>query len=120
MELKILTQQLKQHLNKLKERYDHFEPPKNRRDKDFFELVKRETTPVYNLLEMWEEMALEKVKEREINVHPQQVTTTRENMELVLMHSYYIDARRKRYMEINHSVLYIFDQIISELSVLNK
>src|SRR5699024_1512269 len=120
MELKILTQQLKQHLNKLKERYNHIEPPKNRRDKDFFELVKRETTPVYSLLEEWEEMALEKVKEREINVHPQQVTRTRENMELVLMHSYYIDARRKRYMELSQSVLYIFDQIISELSVLYK
>src|SRR5690625_1981570 len=120
MELKILTQQLKQHLNKLKERYDHFEPPKNRRDKDFFELVKRETTPDYNLLEMWEEMTLEKVKERENNDHPQQVTTTRENIKLVMMHSYYIDTTRKIYIEINHSVLYMFDQIISELSMLNK
>lgn len=117
MELKSLTQQLKQHLNKLKERYEEHDPPKNRRDKDHFEMVKRETTPIYRLLEEWEEIALRAVKERVVNIHPQQVISTKENMELVLMHSYYIDARRKRYMELNHSIHYIFDQIINELSV---
>jgi len=116
MELKIKTQQLKQRLDNLKERYEEHDPPKNRRDKDFFEMVKQETTPVYQLLIEWEDLALASIKNREVDVHPHQVTSTKENMELVLMHSYYIDARHKRYMELNHSIHYIFDQIINELS----
>lgn len=115
-----MTQQLKQKLNTLKNRYEENEPPENRRDKEFFNLVKRETTPVYLLLESWEETALEAVKERAVNIHPHQVTSTKENMELILMHSYYIDARRKRYMELNHSIHYIFDQILNELTVQEK
>src|SRR5699024_11249656 len=116
MELKLKTQQLKQHIDNLKERYEEHDPTKNRRDKDFFEMVKQETTPVYQLLTEWEELALASIKSREVDVHPHQVTSTKENMELVLMHSYYIDARHKRHMELNHSIHYIFDQMINELS----
>lgn len=115
MDLKKQTEALKQHLNSLKDRFENTAPPENRRDRDFFQMVKRETTPIYELLENWEETALHLVKERKVSVHPHQVTSTRENMELLLMHSYFFDARRKRYMELNHSVLYIFDQILNEI-----
>lgn len=115
MDLQQLTNQLKQKLYILKDRYEANDPPKNRRDKAFFAMVKEETTPVYHLLDEWETLALATVKAREINVHPHQVTSTKENMELILLHSYYIDARRKRYMELYQSVDYIFDQILREL-----
>lgn len=116
MDLKTLTIDLNNHLDTLKERYMNNEQPKDRRDKTFFEFVKRETTPIYDLLGTWEEVALETVKNREIKTHPHQVTATKENMELLLMHSYYMDAKEKRYMELNHSVQYIFNQIINQTS----
>lgn len=116
MELLNQTIQLKENLHELREIFEKSEPPKDHRDKVFFTHVRERTSPIYELLALWEENALSFVKQRIINVHPHQVASTRENMELLLMHSYYVDARRKRYMELYKSVLYIFDQIIDELT----
>ncbi|MFC3038898.1 DUF1798 family protein [Virgibacillus xinjiangensis] len=115
MELNLLIEQLKQHLNRLKDRFEKVEPPENKKDKEFFHMVKTETSPVYELLEEWEEKSLDLVKGRKVDVHPHQVTSTRENMELLLLHSYYIDVRRKRYMELYKSIHYVFDQLLREL-----
>lgn len=115
MELKNQTVELKRHLNRLKDKYENNEPPENKKDRQFFLKVKEESTPIYELLAKWEEDSLEIVKERKINAHPQQITSTRENMELLLMHSFYIDVKRKRFMELNNSIAYIFDQLIREL-----
>ncbi|WP_099158324.1 DUF1798 family protein [Virgibacillus ndiopensis] len=115
MDLKEQTEELKRELNLLKDRFENNEPPENKRDKTFFLNVKEYTAPIYRLLEVWEEATLKTVKERKVNLHPHQVTSTRENMELLLMHSFYIDVKRKRYMELNHSVHFIFDQLINEL-----
>ena len=112
MNIEKQTAQLRKYLIDLKDRYENSAPPENRRDPDFFQMVKTETTPIYDLLESWEDDTLEQVKLRQVKVHPHQVTSTRENMELLLMHSYFFDARKKRYMDLYQSVLYIFDQIL--------
>ncbi|WP_096270433.1 DUF1798 family protein [Paucisalibacillus globulus] len=106
------TNQLKDDLQHLKELFDQSSPPEDFRDKAYFEMVKEKTLPVYDLLSKWEELALKIIKERKISVHPNQIVSTRENMELLLMHSYYLDVRRRRYMELNRSVLYVFDQLL--------
>ncbi|MFC2948340.1 DUF1798 family protein [Virgibacillus sediminis] len=116
MELETQTRQLKQHLDRLKARFETEQPPDNKKDKDFFFKVKEETTPIYSILEEWEEKSLDLVKNRKADVHPHQVTSTRENMELLLLHSYYIDVRRKRYMELYKSIHYVFDQLLRELA----
>ncbi|WP_163969826.1 DUF1798 family protein [Oceanobacillus halotolerans] len=109
------TKQFKIYLDQLQQRFETADPPESRKDHAFFEKVKKETKPIYELLEEWEEKALDVVKRRVVNVHPQQVTSTKENMELLLMHSYYIDVKRKRYMELNHSIHYILDQLLNDL-----
>jgi hypothetical protein len=106
------TNQLKNDLQELKDQFEQSNPPEDRRDKDYFEMVKEKTLPIYDLLAKWEELALKVIKERKISVHPNQIVSTRENMELLLMHSYYNDVRRRRYMELNQSVLYVFDQLL--------
>ncbi|WP_042223622.1 DUF1798 family protein [Oceanobacillus manasiensis] len=116
MELLKQTERLQQYLTSLRDKFEQSEPPENKKDREFFILVKEETKPIYELLNKWEEHALHAVKNREVQVHPHQVSSTRENMELLLMHSYYIDARRKRYMELYKSILYVLDQIHHELS----
>lgn len=115
MDIKEQTIDLKRHLQLLKDNYENNDPPENKKDIAFFNNVKSETEPVYAMLATWETDALEIVKLRKVNVHPHQITSTRENMELLLMHSYYIDVKRKRYMELNHSVLYIFDLLLRDL-----
>lgn len=110
------TNELIDKLDNLKDFYVKHDPPENRSDKNFFLMVKEKTKPIYQTLEAWEEEALRLVKQRTVNVHPQQITSTRENMELLLLHSYYIDVRRKRYMELNHSIHYVFNQLLNDLS----
>lgn len=115
MNLKTETEQLKERLQQLKNKYEKNNPPEDRKDKDFFLMVKSQTEPIYKMLDNWEEAALAVVKEQKVSLHPQQVTSTKENMGLLLMHSFYIDVKRKRYMELNHSANFIFDQLIDEL-----
>ncbi|ASN05541.1 DUF1798 family protein [Virgibacillus necropolis] len=115
MHMKEQTIELKKHLQLLKDNYEANDPPEDKKDMTFFMHVKSKTEPLYAMLETWETDALEIVKQRKVNVHPHQITSTRENMELLLMHSFYIDVKRKRYMELNHSVLFIFDQLLRDL-----
>ncbi|MFA1820748.1 DUF1798 family protein [Virgibacillus oceani] len=109
------TEQLKKYVTGLKDRYKTSSPPENRKDRQLFLRVKEETAPIYQLLESWEASALKLVKKRKINVHPQQVSSTSENMEMFIMHSYYIDVKEKRFMELHNSIIYIFDQLLREI-----
>ncbi|MEW9674745.1 DUF1798 family protein [Lentibacillus sp. L22] len=114
-DLKQQTELLKEHLDQLKKRYEKSQPPEDKRDKAFFLFVKETTEPIYRMLATWEQTALQAVKNRTLNIHPHQITSTRENMELLLMHSFFVDVKRKRYMELNKSVHYIFDQVLRDL-----
>ena len=116
LNIKEMTQQLKQHLHELLDRFETSDPPKSFSDKSFFLHMKRQTAPMYDLLEQWEQEALQLVKERRLSVHPHQITATRENIELIILHSFYKDTRRRRYMELQQSSHYIFDQILRDLS----
>lgn len=84
-------------------------------DSDQFAEVKKKTTPIFDMLEKWEETTLTLVKERKLTLHPQQIVATRENYEMLLMHSYFKDIRIRKYMETNKSCHYILEQIMGEL-----
>ncbi|MDL4840842.1 DUF1798 family protein [Aquibacillus rhizosphaerae] len=116
MEFKRMTLELKERLDRLAQYYLENEKPKDKRDKDFFMFVREQTTPTFQLLQEWEMEALKFVKNRDVRVHPQQVSSTKENMDLLLMHSYYIDVNRKRYMNLNKSVHYVFDILLEDLN----
>lgn len=115
MELKFKTELLKKHLDQLLEIYEANQPPESMSDKHFFLKVKESTQPIYDLLKEWETTALDFAKQRKVTIHPHQIISTKENMELLILHSYYVDTRRKRYMELNHSSHYIFDQLLRDL-----
>lgn len=115
MDIKQLTIELKKDLKLLKERYETGEKPKDKRSWDFFQFVKEETTPIYDKIQLWEEKANSFVKQREVSVHPQQVASTRDNMEILLLNSYYLDVKRGRYMDLHQSVMYVFDALIEDI-----
>lgn len=106
-----LTNELQHASQLLKDKFLTNEPPENVRDSDFFQKVKSETEPLFVLAKEWEKQALDAVKQRKIHVHPQQVEATRENFELILLHSYYIDVKRQRYMELIQAIDYVCDQV---------
>ncbi|MGP4041302.1 DUF1798 family protein [Gracilibacillus sp. D59] len=106
---------LEKELVKLKEYYLSHERPENKRDPKFFAFVKDNTEPVFETVDQWYEEALNFVKNRNVKVHPQQVESTEENIKLLLLHSYYVDVKRKRYMELHQSVIYVFDLLKNDI-----
>lgn len=109
MDFKLKTERLKEELILLKERFLTNEKPENKRDYEFFSYVKDKTTPIFLLIDEWEQSANELIQKREISIHPQQVASTKDNFELLLLHSYYIDVKKKRYMELYQAIQYVFD-----------
>ncbi|MFB1049348.1 DUF1798 family protein [Paraliobacillus sp. JSM ZJ581] len=114
MTVKNVTIELKEHLKRLKHNFFYQDKPKNKRDLNFFSYVKEVTNPVFHIIEQWEHNTANAVKNRELSIHPQQVVSTRENIELLLLHSYYIDVKQDRYMNLYNSVLYVLDIILEE------
>lgn len=107
-----LTKRLKKILNELCVRYHNSNPPENKRDPQYFSYVKEVTAPIFSLLDEWEQACLLAIENRSINVFPAQIQSTKENMELIIMHSYYIDIRKKRYMSYIQSIEFVFNQIM--------
>lgn len=81
-------------------------------DKPFFLKMKEETSSIYDLLATWEEQCLAEVKLRNLQVHPHQVHATAENIELLILHSYYKDLRKRKYMEYYNSSHYVCNQVL--------
>src|SRR5690625_7318755 len=70
---------------------------------DYFQYVKEETTHIYDLLSDWEEEAMVFVKKRKGHVHYKQIVATKENMQLIILHRYYKDLRKRTYMQYPYS-----------------
>lgn len=108
-----LTEQLNTYLDKLIVEFQQGEKPIG--DKTYFLQVKEETEPYFSKIEEWEELSLDFIKNKHSLLHPQQINSTKENMEALMLHSYYKDVRKRRYMEMNKSCRYIFQQLMKEL-----
>ncbi|MFP7253106.1 DUF1798 family protein [Terribacillus goriensis] len=113
--LPIYNKQLSDLMARLKERFLTHEPPSEKHDKAFFEMVKKETEPMYLLLRKWHQAAEEFVQQREVSVHPQQVQSTEENVHLIILHSYYIDIKSERYMDYHQSIGYVIQLLDEDL-----
>lgn len=106
---------LQNHLYQLQERFETSQPPSSPNDRDFFNYMKKETKPIYELLKIWQQDTLSYIKKNKSMLYPQQITATVENIEMIILHSYYIDIRRRFYMEYFNSTIYILEQLLKEL-----
>lgn len=107
-----LTKDLKEMIDTLHDLFFREGEKPSINDKDFFLQMKEETAPMYQLLAKWEEDALAEVKARNVQVHPHQVNSTVENIELLILHSYYKDIRKRKYMEYYYSTHYVCNQLL--------
>ncbi len=107
-----LTAYLMDELHHLK---DIFYSEEKSLDKNaYFQHVKNKTTPIFDALNEWETLALDYVKSSKGMVTFQQIVATKENLEMIILHSYYKDIRKRRYMEYYSSCLYVLKQLKGE------
>lgn len=112
--IKQLTSSLIDYIEKLEQTfYQHEAVDMN--SKSAFEFVKEETEPIFEVLETWEKLTLKKIEQRKISLPTSMVESTVDNMSALIMHSYYKDVRKRRYMEIKKSLLYVLRMLLKEL-----
>ncbi|GEM01434.1 protein of unknown function [Halolactibacillus halophilus] len=92
-------------------RYQKKTPPAQLNDREAFNVIKQEVTPQFQLLEQWEDTLLTDIQTHTLSIHPTLVQSTRENMELIIMHSFYHDADIKRFNELVKSVDVVLDMV---------
>ncbi|MGM0522781.1 MAG: DUF1798 family protein [Bacillota bacterium] len=92
-------------------RYQQDKTPAKLNDRESFSMIKEEVTPQFQLLEQWEEELLTDIKSHALSIHPSLVQSTRENMELIIMHSFYHDTDVKRFNELVKSVDVVIDMV---------
>ncbi len=112
--IRTYTDSLMGELDKGYQRFMENERPE--RNRTLFEMVKQQVDPVLDTLDAWELEALHMIQTKEISLHPKQVDATCENMKAFLMHSFYKDTRKRKFIEIYKSCTYIFSHILKELS----
>lgn len=113
MSLQPLTIQLINDLHTLKDQFYQEEIEEDQHA--FFHSVKEKTDIIFETLHAWEEACLAYVKETKSTVHFKQIIATKENIELLIVHSFYKDMRKRRYMEYYQSSLYVLQQLEKEL-----
>lgn len=116
MSLQKETKDLMKWLTILNKKFEKNNPPKSMQDREFFMKMKEETKPLFTLLSRWEKNALAFIKQYHTKkVFPHQIIATRENIEVLTMHSYYIDIRKRLYMERLHSCRLVLQHLLQEI-----
>lgn len=109
-----LTNFLMDELHRLK---DIFYEEKTSLDKNvFFNYVQKDSKKIFDTLTEWETDALDYVKLNKSKVTFQQIIATKENIELIILHSYYKDIRKRRYMEYYTSSLLVLKLLSNEIT----
>ncbi|MFG6148729.1 DUF1798 family protein [Halobacillus sp. B23F22_1] len=115
MTLRELTNKIKELIDQRHETFLRSEGPIDKKDHAFFNKVKEETKPMFELTQDWLKEAELFVKNRGVSVHPNQVKSTHENIEMLILHSYYLDVDKKRFKELHQSSHYVLDMVLTDL-----
>lgn len=113
MSLAQLTNFLMDDLHRLKDIF--YEEKSDLDKKSFFNYVKKDSKKIFDALNEWEHSALDYVKSNKSKVTFQQIIATKENIELIILHSYYKDIRKRRYMEYFSSSVLVLKLLYDEI-----
>ncbi|SDN60541.1 DUF1798 family protein [Tenuibacillus multivorans] len=109
--LRLTENILKQDVEAMYHRY-FYERKFDRKNYDDFNLMKEEATPIFDKIEKWEKDANQIV--HKLPLFPNQIKNTLDNLEIMILHSYFNDVRKKRFMELYQSVKYNMNLILDE------
>lgn len=90
---------------------------KPKKSRAFFEAIRHELDEAFKKIDIWEKNALDVIDSYKLRVHPQQIQSTKENMEQIILHSYYVDLRKRRFMEMVKSCHFVFDQLMNQIKI---
>lgn len=113
MTLLDITVELTNDLHHLKEQFYRQEEIDD--EKKFFSEVKAATDPIFERLHAWENQTLLYIQQHKSTIHFNQVIATKENIELLIIHGYFKDMRKRRFMEYYQSSLFVLNNLEKEL-----
>lgn len=111
MDLSLLNEKLIQEVEQLKDLFHKNTEPKDINDHEYFFQLKKETAQLFSLLDEWENAVLLTLKEKPLKIFEHQITATKDNIEVLVMHSYYKDIRKRLYMERYYSIMLVLENI---------
>jgi len=84
-------------------------------NEQFFSFVKKETEDMFKDLETWERLLQYFQAQGNTIIFQPMLESAIDNMKALIMHSYYKDVRRRRYMEIKRSCVYTFRFVLEKI-----
>lgn len=115
MELLKLTEELLQKTYQIKEIFADVKQSNQKRD--FYDEVQPFANQVKDLIDQWEPQAVHWLKENPIkNLHPQQITHTAENLDMISIQCFFPETSLKRFRHYAESVEYVLKSVIHSLS----
>ncbi|TYR79948.1 DUF1798 family protein [Priestia megaterium] len=81
---------------------------------NFFEEVKPYVDCFFQELDQWEQIAADWIKQKKPKyIHRNQVETVKENLQNVVLQSFYKDTKEKRFKKMYHSNKYVLESILT-------
>lgn len=109
------TEKLKTHLLNLKQLYEDGRGDAEKNEFPFAE-IKKETMPVFILIEQWEKEAIDWATDENMGQFIPQITSTSKTLSAILLHSYFCDIRARPYMSMHRSGMYTLNRLLEEIN----
>ena len=110
----IKTKELIGLIDKLQELYNEEREVNLQNNLEAFNKVKADISNHIEFVEAWEKEALEFISNNKTSLFPQQLNATKDNLIKLIFNSYYQDSRKKPYMNLRNSCLFILNQLKEE------
>jgi len=110
-----LTYTLIEYVARLESKFNDKTIEARQRD-EFFTYVKNNSKEIFAILDEWVNLLSELNEQGNSVINQAIIESTKDNMNALIMHSYYKDVRRRRYMEINRSCIYTYQSVLKELT----
>lgn len=110
------SQHLLELLQESKQRFESFQEKPEKTESYFYDQVKPNFEMMKDKLNVWEQLALEWIQKKKPKyIHPSQIESAMENVEQVVLQSFYKDINKQRFTNLHHSVEYLLNNIMDEI-----
>jgi Mg2+ and Co2+ transporter CorA len=111
------SKKLLQHMNECRDRFEKTILKPEKTEALFYKEVRPKFELVMNHANIWKPLAEAWVKEQQPKyIHLSQIESTIDNIEQIVLQSFYKDVNKQRFHNLHHSVEYIIKSIVSELN----